>query len=126
MRDYSDVPEDGKIHLEIEDNIEWFANNTYDAYWTNSPHFFNIPERGKSKIVDSIRNAFGNDVAIMAVWVRGSITKNPGDKYVLKSEPNYGGVITDHDVIYLAVKKNKKKLQLISKYNEIELHKSNN
>ena len=65
VKDYRDDAENGKIYFVIEDNKEWFQVNSYDSYCTNSPHYFDIPERGKSVAVDVIRDIFGEDAAIM-------------------------------------------------------------
>ena len=106
---------DGKIHLYVEDDKEWFKVNTYDSYWTNAPHFFEMPERGKSAVIDTIRNIFGNDASIMALWDRGSITRNPEGKYVFKEKAvDENSYITDLNMSYFVVKKNRKELMRLS------------
>lgn len=104
--------EDGKTHLYVDNNEEFFQVYSYDWYWTNAPHFFEMPERGKSIVVDGIRDIFGDDVAIMALWERGSVTRDTEGKFVFKENvADDNGCITDFNVTYFVVKKNKKKLQ---------------
>ncbi len=119
VKDYRDDTENGKLYFVIEDNKEWFQVNSYDLYCTNSPHYLDIPERGKSVAVDVIRDIFGEDVAIMALWDRGSYSGSAEGKYVFKEE--YGEFITDFDVTYFVVKKNKAKLHLETTIDGVEI-----
>lgn len=103
---------DGMIHLRVEDDRDWFEVNTYDRYWTNVPHFFEMPERGKSSIVDAIRNVFGDDAAVMALWDRGSVSRNAEGKYVFRENAvSGGGCITDINVSYFVVRKSRAALK---------------
>lgn len=110
--DYTWDETDGKIHLYVDDDEDNFNVNSYDSYWTNSPHFFDMPEIGKSVVIDTIRNIFGDDAGIMALWDRGSVTRNPEGKYVFKenavSDNDY---ITDLNVSYFVIKKSKDALK---------------
>ena len=111
VKDYTDDPENGKYYFFLEDDKEWFQVNSFDSYWTNAPHYFDMPERGKSVAIDTIRDIFGEDAAIMALWDRGSYSRNTEGKYVFKEE--YGEFITDFDVTYFVVKKNRNGLQSV-------------
>jgi hypothetical protein len=123
VSDYTDDPEDGKLHFILEDDSEWFQVNSYDSYWTNTPHFFDMPQKGESKIVDVIRDIFGEDAAIMALWDRGSYSRSVEGKHVFDEED--GEFITDSDVTYFVVKKNKKKLHLEPTMDNVEITEHN-
>ena len=123
VKDYIDVPDDGKIYLIVEDDKQWFQVNSYDAYWTNAPHYVDMPERGKSIVIDAIRDIFGEDAAIMALWDRGSYSRNAEGKYVFKKE--YDEFITDFDVSYFVVKKNKAELRLEPTIENLEIIEHN-
>ena len=123
VSDYTDDPENGKLYFFLEDDKEWFQVNSYDSYWTNAPHYFDIPERGKSMVVDTIRDIFGDDAAIMALWNRGSYSRSAEGKHVFDEE--YGEFITDFDVTYFVVKKNKAKLHLESAMGNVEIIEHN-
>lgn len=123
VKDYTHDPESGKLYFFLEDDKEWFQVNSYDSYWTNAPHYFEMPERGKSMVVDTIRDIFGEDAAIMALWNRGSYSRSAEGKYVFGEE--YGEFITDFDVTYFVVKKNKAKLHLESAMDNVEIIEHN-
>ena len=74
-------------------------------------------------VVDTIRNIFGEDAAIMALGDSGSYSRSTEGKYVFKEE--YGEFITDFDVTYFVVKKNKAKLHLQTKTDNIEIIEHN-
>jgi len=73
--------------------------------------------------VDTIRDIFGEDAAIMALWNRGSYSRSAEGKYVFGEE--YGEFITDFDVTYFVVKKNKAKLHLESAMDNVEIIEHN-
>ena len=123
VKDYTHDPESGKLYFFLEDDKEWFQVNSYDSYWTNAPHYFDMPERGKSMVVDTIRDIFGEDAAIMALWDRGSYSRSAEGKHVFDEE--YGEFITDFDVTYFVVKKNKAKLHLESAMDNVEIIEHN-